>query len=169
MSYTLVRIVTIASGGVAAGGIVVSSSSLTGTFDPRQEKAFTSPKRIINSEPEKDFKQKTICNVYSAEAPTYTVSSDKKTRSRKFTKFKEEFWDKDEFLKKANHDNLWNKDKLKQEIEDGCLRYGRAFVWWGVGIRTKSATWIYASDMNNGKNWLKESEVFVPEKLKQQS
>ncbi|AEG73370.1 hypothetical protein MHF_1127 [Mycoplasma haemofelis Ohio2] len=173
MSYTLAKVAAISGGTAAAGGgIAVGASALSEAASPKQEKVSISLEKTSNVEPEvvptpqsePASTKEPVCNVYLAEEPT----PKGKTGSRKFTKFKEEFWSRDEFLKKVGEQNLWNKNNLNTEVGQGCTNHGRVFVWWGKGNPSQSETYVYASDMNNGKDWLKESGIDVPEKIKQQ-
>ncbi|CBY93039.1 hypothetical protein HF1_10310 [Mycoplasma haemofelis str. Langford 1] len=174
MSHTLAKIAALSGGTAAAGGgIAVGSSALSGTSGSKQEKVATSSEKqedsnievipVTKQEEATPDSAKKVCNVYTAEEPT----SKGQPKVRVFTKIKEEFWSKGDFLKKIKEDRAWNEGDLKTQVEKGCQDHGSVYVWWGYGNpQSKGKTWVYASDMNNGKDWLNDESVSVPAALK---
>ncbi|AEW45703.1 hypothetical protein MHC_04235 [Mycoplasma haemocanis str. Illinois] len=140
MAYLLTKVAVLSAGSILTVGGVVGISSL-----------FKSGFKW-----ERPYSTRYGCWVYEAKTPVSTSVGNNRV-ARRITEFTSNSWSKDEFLKKIDEKQLWNKETLKSEIEGGCSKYGKAFVWWGRANNTNGETWIYASDLNTGRDWLKEN------------
>ncbi|AEW45824.1 hypothetical protein MHC_04840 [Mycoplasma haemocanis str. Illinois] len=119
------------------------------------------------SQPKKRFPKKGDCNIFQAEFER-EMDQVSNTAKGKFTKFKDEFWTEEEFIKELDSGNLMDKENLKHNIKNACQKSGKkAFVRWDLGRTgdTWKHTWVYDEHMNN-ENWLEKEGVDVPENLK---
>ncbi|AEG73354.1 hypothetical protein MHF_1107 [Mycoplasma haemofelis Ohio2] len=148
MIPSLFKMMALTGSAVIGGGTIVNQVFFSEGKEPKIKSRDISSNSLTTSE--------LGCVIYEAKEPSGSWGR------RKFTQLEKKFKSMEEFFKELDKKKVWNDQTLRKEIKGGCSKYGKVFVWQGVpqgNNKIYGKTWIYAGDMNNGKDWTDDAEV----------
>ncbi|AEW45468.1 hypothetical protein MHC_03040 [Mycoplasma haemocanis str. Illinois] len=150
MDISVFKLIALGGSAIIGGGTIASQAF----FDDEKEQIQTQIQESVETPNEG-----VTCTIYKGE---------KEPHIRKLRKITDKLGSKEDFFKAREQDEkrIWNFDSLKREIETGCQRSRthRIYIWYGP-VYGKPDTWIFGSDISN-IDWLKKSDVEIPEELK---